>query len=180
MFVPSHKSNLAVGPNHSFSTRVEVDRANKKHLDLIKDDRKTFRAEDSPPAIGGSQKNTYLSNLMAPEVLDLKVGAQVMLVKNMDLNLVNGTIGTVKGFGSLHLDDSEDDESPEAAKKKAKFVEAVLSGREELSPVVEWRTPSGVIVKTMVREEFKADTRKGDVNPPRRRQVSPPSGPSSL
>jgi hypothetical protein len=35
---------------------------------------------------------------MAPEVLELKVFAQVMLLKNIDATLVNGTLGKVVAF----------------------------------------------------------------------------------
>ncbi|KAK5627609.1 hypothetical protein RRF57_003324 [Xylaria bambusicola] len=35
---------------------------------------------------------------MAPKSMDLKKGAQVMLIKNMDDTLVNGSLGKVIGF----------------------------------------------------------------------------------
>ena len=37
---------------------------------------------------------------MAPQLLELKKDAQVMLIKNMDENLVNGSLGKVSGFMS--------------------------------------------------------------------------------
>lgn len=37
---------------------------------------------------------------MAPKVLELKKGAQVMLIKNLDETLVNGSLGTVIGFST--------------------------------------------------------------------------------
>jgi ATP-dependent DNA helicase PIF1 len=39
-----------------------------------------------------------LQNCMAAQKLELKVNAQVMLIKNMDENLVNGSLGKVIGF----------------------------------------------------------------------------------
>ena len=39
-----------------------------------------------------------LTNFLAPQVLNLKVGAQVMCIKNFDDQLVNGTLGKVIDF----------------------------------------------------------------------------------
>lgn len=55
------------------------------------------------PAVdgGGSDPMTrdkMLANFMAPKELRLRVEAQVMLIKNIDETLVNGTMGRVIGF----------------------------------------------------------------------------------
>ncbi|RYP75450.1 hypothetical protein DL771_002335 [Monosporascus sp. 5C6A] len=58
-----------------------------------------FEAVDS----GGADPNIrdkLLQNMMAPKAIDLKKGAQVMLIKNMDDTLVNGSLGKVIGFSS--------------------------------------------------------------------------------
>jgi ATP-dependent DNA helicase PIF1 len=44
------------------------------------------------------QRDKLLGNCMAPETITLKKGAQVMLIKNVDESLVNGSIGRVIGF----------------------------------------------------------------------------------
>jgi ATP-dependent DNA helicase PIF1 len=149
--------------------RSEVDRSNEARLRALPGEAVNFQGEDWPSeSKGNSSKNTYLSNFMAPEKLVLKVGAQVMLIKNLDTTLVNGTIGKVVGFGVPDLDD-EDEEGGEGMKledgaserKKAKLVQGAGQGRVELAPVIEWRTPGGVERKMMVREEFKVEDPKG-------------------
>ena len=45
-----------------------------------------------------SPKTQVLTNFLAPQVLNLKVGAQVMCIKNFDDQLVNGTLGKVIDF----------------------------------------------------------------------------------
>ena len=59
-----------------------------------------FRAEDSGTVIDPTQRAKLLSNMMAPELLTLKKGAQVMLIKNIDETLVNGSLGKVRNFMS--------------------------------------------------------------------------------
>lgn len=58
---------------------------------------KTYRARDT-----GMPYHTeaFNKNCPAPQVLDLKIGAQVMLLVNMlDQDLCNGSVGIVKAFG---------------------------------------------------------------------------------
>ncbi|KAI1495698.1 hypothetical protein F5X99DRAFT_109039 [Biscogniauxia marginata] len=44
-----------------------------------------------------------LANMMAPKAIYLKKGAQVMLIKNMDDNLVNGSLGKVFEKGQAYV-----------------------------------------------------------------------------
>ena len=128
-----------------------------------------FRAKDWPAPEPNASKNTYLSNFMATEKLVLKVGAQVMLIKNLDATLVNGTIGKVVGFGYLDLDESDEESEIKMegasdaaqARKKAKVVASAAQGEVEMSPLIEWRTPGGSEKKLMAREEFKVEDMKG-------------------
>lgn len=59
---------------------------------------KIYLAEDGGSIKDPQQLERLLQNFMAPKKLELKKGAQVMLIKNMDDNLVNGSLGKVIGF----------------------------------------------------------------------------------
>lgn len=45
-----------------------------------------------------AMREKLLANMMAPKTLELKKGAQVMLIKNIDDALVNGSLGKVTAF----------------------------------------------------------------------------------
>lgn len=57
-----------------------------------------FRAMDGGSITDIAQRDKLLSNCMAPPHLTLKKGSQVMLIKNIDDTLVNGSLGKVVGF----------------------------------------------------------------------------------
>src|SRR5450432_2619857 len=81
-----------------FPTRHEVDNANAfKMRDLVGAEH-NFRAEDSGTMKDIAARDKLLSNCMAPQLLTLKKGAQVMLIKNIDDTLVNGSPGRVIAF----------------------------------------------------------------------------------
>jgi ATP-dependent DNA helicase PIF1 len=58
----------------------------------------TFVATDSGTIKDVQTREKLLANCMAPRVIQLKKGAQVMLIKNMEGNLVNGSLGKVTAF----------------------------------------------------------------------------------
>ena len=74
-----------------------------------------FIAEDGGSIVDKAQRDKLLSNCMAPANIPLKKGAQVMLIKNIDETLVNGSIGKViafmdeKMFDIYHEDGNEED-----------------------------------------------------------------------
>jgi ATP-dependent DNA helicase PIF1 len=78
------------------TTNADVDGINYRHLRDIKSKSSTYEMVTT-----GSKK--YVENLkrscLAPEVLELKVGARVMCIKNStERKYVNGTLGVVEGF----------------------------------------------------------------------------------
>lgn len=80
-----------------FPTRAEVDTANQSRMNMLVGQEMTFKAIDTGSQDPQTRAKT-LSNFMAPETLTLKKGAQVMLIKNIDSQLVNGSIGRVQCF----------------------------------------------------------------------------------
>lgn len=162
--------------------RHQVDIANQNRLRALKGEEVIFKAEDwagdkTPEQM---KSDTYLNNFMANERLVLKIGAQVMLIKNLDTTLVNGTVGTVVGFGVPELEDYSDDETEDIVlndgavikgekrekttselRNQARVAAAVAAGKMEKSPMIDWQTPQGIERKIMAREEFKVEDNQG-------------------
>ena len=85
------------GPVNLYATRNKTEQHNKSKLDSIEGEIVRYSAKDT---YGRNIKsNTYLlDSCQAPPILELKVGAQVMLIRNINKDLVNGTVGTVTNF----------------------------------------------------------------------------------
>jgi ATP-dependent DNA helicase PIF1 len=81
-----------------FPTRVEVDKANRERLGLLQGANFTFDAVDGGTIQEKAFRDKLLSNCLAPETIVLKKGAQVMLIKNIDESLVNGSVGRIIAF----------------------------------------------------------------------------------
>jgi hypothetical protein len=102
--------------------------------------------------------------MMAAESIVLKLNAQVMLIKNVDETLVNGSMGKVIGFCEKHLyredmlnrwageagpDESDGDDSvgedgaPKKKRKTSTGPKPPNDKRRELLPVVSFRVPGG-------------------------------------
>jgi hypothetical protein len=83
-----------VEPTKLFTLNRDVDKINEERLDSIPAKGKLFKAKDR----GEEPFLEQLKHCVAPEDLKLKVGAQVMLIINLDRGLVNGSRGVVIGF----------------------------------------------------------------------------------
>lgn len=79
-----------------FTHNADVDRLNQRHLSGIATPSQHFKAElTGKEALIAVLKKSVL----APEVLELKIGARVMFIRNnFEKGYVNGTLGTVTGF----------------------------------------------------------------------------------
>lgn len=86
----------AVRPTRLFARNINVDAVNEKALTELPGHVKTFRMRTHGfKAMADSLKRSCL----APEILKLKIGAEVMFVKNaQDGRYVNGTRGVVESF----------------------------------------------------------------------------------
>ena len=89
-----------IEPTELFPTRREVDSANYTRMRSLPGSIHSFRAEEGGSISNIDHRTKLLENCMAPQLLELKKDAQVMLIKNMDENLVNGSLGKVIGFMS--------------------------------------------------------------------------------
>jgi ATP-dependent DNA helicase PIF1 len=111
--------DLEIRPTLLFSRRAEVDHVNSSNLKALTGERHTYKAETVllpiPSTVGldtDSEDIKYKIQRLdrdAPYLteLTLAVGAQVMLITNLDfeLGLVNGSRGVITGFSQdgLHL-----------------------------------------------------------------------------
>lgn len=108
-----------------FPTRTEVERANSTKMSQLVGEIKTFEARDGGTIADKTMRDKLLQNCMAPEIIHLKKGAQVMLIKNIDESLVNGSLGKVIGFMSeTQFDSYTADEAAFAATQGGTFKES--------------------------------------------------------
>ena len=186
-------------PTELFPLRSEVEAANKLRLDALRTELQIYESCDTGSATG-DHRATFLKNMVAQHVLEIKADTQVMLIKNVDENLVNGCIGKVLGFylvsevcgsggdispkggnGFIRRVLLEDDRRTlmkwrvaerenENSVMRPKSKSGPLSSAEKF-PLVEFRTSSGKEVMLVGRDEFKVEEPDGTVAA-RRVQVS--------
>jgi ATP-dependent DNA helicase PIF1 len=133
-------------------------------MSRLRGESKTYHAKDGGSA-GGEQRQKLLDNFMAQQVLHLTIGAQVMLIKNIDETLVNGSMGIVTAFEELFVHDKNfGGELKEAIPKVgvAKALERDESRRK--GPVVDFKVPGGGIRQVLLEPEtWKVELPNGEV-----------------
>ncbi|KKY27895.1 putative mitochondrial dna helicase [Diplodia seriata] len=87
-------------PAELFPLRREADAANTRRMRNIKDHVNTYHAQDGGTVTDADTRKRLLADCIAPEILEIKETAQVMLIKNIDKTLVNGSLGRVVGFAN--------------------------------------------------------------------------------
>ena len=160
-----------------FPTRAEVDNANSSRLNMLQGAIQLFEARDGGAIVDKAQRDKILQNCMAPEMITLKKGAQVMLIKNVDESLVNGSIGKVIGFMDEQKFDSytasEDEtgrspggtiatqnESEDAAKRR--MMQGITTTRQW--PVVRFTITDGTTRDLLCQpESWKVELPNGEV-----------------
>lgn len=85
-----------------FPMRHSVEHANNGRNESLPTERHTYTATDGPVE-PNPMRDKLLENFMAVPVLKLCIHSQVMLIKNIDESLVNGSMGRVVGFVHKHL-----------------------------------------------------------------------------
>lgn len=165
-----------------FPTRAEVDSANQMRMRMLSGQEMKFESVDA----GVSDlmvRNKMLANFMAPEALSLKKGAQVMLIKNMDTALVNGSLGKVVSFMdeatfSVYKGDEEtflQAQEPEGGRNedekaaaRAKIAQARFKGAGDRVPrywpMVRFALPDGTYRELLCQpEEWKTENQQGEI-----------------
>lgn len=148
-------------PTELFPTREEVERANKARLAAIQEPIVTFHATDEGK-LEPEARERLLNNCMAPKVLSLKKGAQVMLIRNLTDSLVNGSIGRIVDFREEMPEDVEDEQM--AYKKIRKPTGPQPPGI--LYPVVDFRLPNGSSQEKLMTEKdgiWKVELPNGEI-----------------
>lgn len=156
----------SITPTELFPLRRDVERANQTHLDAIKDEVRVYTSYDTGTLLG-DQRERLLENFMVPRHVHLKRGAQVMLVKNIEDTLVNGSIGTVVDFvDESTYEDAHGDEGSGGAGTGGTSGAAVGGGRAKSSslwPLVRFFLPNGMTREQLVRPEtWKNEDVNGD------------------
>jgi len=171
-----------IEPTVLFPRREDVDRANSTKLNDLTADGYSYTAVDTGAA-EPIQRAKLLTNFMAPQLLQLRYNAQVMLIKNLDDSLVNGSMGKVIGFEhkSMYETDENGQHIPddvfsemhgEAANEKRaernKSLRASLAAGTNPNPVVRFNVPlpgGGTGTRDLLVEPdvFKTELPNGEV-----------------
>ena len=177
-------------PTELFPLRKEVENANKMKLDALKTESYTYESRDTGTA-PDERRATILKSMVAQRVLEIKTDAQVMLIKNVDENLVNGSVGRVLGFhmvsdvcgsgGQISSKGGhgfirnvllkDGGRTPVERKVVEREDENGSRGAVERFPLVEFRTTLGKEIVLVGQDEFKVEENDGTVAA-RRVQVS--------
>ena len=128
-------------------------------------------------------RNKILANFMAPESITLKKGAQVMLIKNMDSQLVNGSLGKILSFMdentfNVYKDDEEtflraqepaggsDDVEKSAARDKIQKMryQGKADAIPRYWPMVRFSLPDGSYRDLLCQpEEWKTENQQNEI-----------------
>ncbi|KAF5020384.1 hypothetical protein F66182_7592 [Fusarium sp. NRRL 66182] len=128
-----------------FPLRREADWANSRRLRNINAPAYSYTAKDGGIITNPHVRKMLLSDCIAPESLTLKIGAQVMCIKNVDETLVNGSQGRIVGFAnteSFWHHGWEDDDAHHDTVLPRKLDDMIQEGLP-LYPVVRFVTPDG-------------------------------------
>ncbi|OAV86138.1 hypothetical protein PTTG_30060 [Puccinia triticina 1-1 BBBD Race 1] len=153
-------------PTELYPRKHEVTLANQEHLKSLRSPKVLFTAEDvrtSKCQISDSKLSRHLDkNTLAPYQSVLKVGAQVMLIKNLrDYKLVNGSVGVVTG---LYADGGAEDAAhgekagPNRLPNTRPFNNN--QSKEKLWPKVRFTTGHAVLLRP---SEFEYENSQGEV-----------------
>lgn len=131
-------------------------------MSVLTTEQKEFLASDAGTVTDSTQREKMLSNFMAPKRLALRVNAQVMLIKNLDDSLVNGSMGKVLRFVNPSLYQTDYDNVD--ANGRAKTEKKKPATNDMLLPLVEFILPNKMKREVLVApENWKVELPNGEV-----------------
>ncbi|KAG8887622.1 hypothetical protein FRB98_009290 [Tulasnella sp. 332] len=166
-----------IEPTELFPRREDVERANKARMNQLQGKRVILRSIDGGTLTDPQQREKILGNFMAPSELDICVDSQVMLIKNLDETLVNGSMGRIVGFcdpaifkgvtgdGKIEtMEETYDLTTPAGKKAKERKQRLIDEGKIEECPVVLFQIPGNKPRPELIqRETFKVELPSGEV-----------------
>lgn len=171
-----------IEPTVLFPRREDVDRANETKLKGLNGDGWSYPSSDGGAVTDLVQRAKLLANFMAPETLYLKTNAQVMLIKNLDETLVNGSMGKVMGFEYRDTyvvgkydewlengipEEIEGDEADNKRIQRTHMIQKLRAAGQKPNPVVRFKIPggNGKMTRDLLVEpdSFKAELPNGEV-----------------
>lgn len=155
-------------PVRLYSRRKDVNDYNERRLGgIIHEPLMVYTSHDWTSS---ARNNKHLDKIPVQTKITLAIGAQVMLLKNLDDGLTNGIIGVIKGFYSSH--EVEDEGTANQLCKKIGYVRNVRVENdipihraerstpipsEHRFPLITFNTLDGPEHVLLMREEFKFD-----------------------
>lgn len=164
-----------IEPTELFPRREDVERSNSYRIQALNTEGFSYPSSDGGTITDPAQKEKLLSNFMAPKTMNLKIDAQVMLIKNVDETLVNGSMGKVIGFCHVHdfmLDSNgkwrrdvagSDDEAEDGARKLRSILRQKVAKDAKPFPVVRFKVPGGTQDMLVEYETFKSELPNGEI-----------------
>ena len=142
-----------------------------------------YEAVDTGTIVDPVQREKLLANMMAPKTIELKKGAQVMLIKNMDEALVNGSLGKVVSFmtqttfeiytrnpdlfrdgGSPDMEEMDEEDRARFSSIKSTIAKKDSASTSMLFPLVQFSLADGTIREILIeREEWKIELPSGEI-----------------
>lgn len=172
---PLEAADDSIEATELFPMREEVERANSLRMQRLHGQIFEFEARDGGALTNKEHRDKWLQNCIAPERVALKKGAQVMLIKNMDETLVNGSLGKVTGFMTAEMfnfyreheeefikgGENFQSEQDLAAQRKASLLGV---NTQQVYPVVRFALPDGTTRDLhCTRESWKYEQPNGEV-----------------
>lgn len=137
-----------IKPISLFSTNQEVGNTNEQELAKLPTPSHFFEAEDKEIMVG--KLKDLIKSCLAPQKLELKVGAQVMLIKNWhEENLVNGSQGVITRFVNT--------EKHERFSKD--FIKSSFQGKKIL-PIVKFTNGKELVVEEEIWHKIEGYSAK--------------------